>query len=495
MEFPNHHLINGEWRKGGGEHFTEHDPANGEVLWQGNAANAEDVDAAVSAANNAYEGWDALGQEGRERYLYRFRDLLKKNKPNFAETISRSTGKPLWESLTEVNGMIGKIDLSVKAINERRSTKYDEQADGFVGTAYKPHGAVAVIGPFNLPGHLPNAHIVPALLAGNTVVFKPSEQATSAGHHLALLWQECGLPKGVLNVVQGGRATGEALTNNTAIGGLFFTGGYQTGLAIHKAFASRPQDVLALELGGNTPLVVWDVSNLQAAAYWTIQSAFITAGQRCTCTRRLIVPDNEQGQHFLDVLVQQTKRIRVGFWNDNPEPFMGPLISAQSAQNLLAKQKNLLRAGAKILLKSDYVGKSKTTVSPGLTDVTAVANREDSELFGPLLQIIRVSDFEAALAEANNTAFGLAAGLISDRRKLFDEFRRKIKAGIVNWNCATTGASGTLPFGGVGISGNHRPSGYFAADFCSYPVATVAKSILSVPSSTPPGIGSADARG
>jgi len=292
----------------------------------------------------------------------------------------------------------------------------------------------------------------------------------------------------VLNLVQGGRETGAALAGHSGIDGLFFTGSAAVGRLLSRTFADHPEKILALEMGGNNPLIVHEASDLDAAAYLTIQSAFITAGQRCTCARRLIVPESAQSQAFLDRLLEMSKTIRVGRYSDSPEPFMGPVITAGAADKLLSAQDALTSAGAKVLLKMEKLPASPAMVSPGILDVTDVPNRPDEELFGPLLQVIRVKDFAAAIDEANDTAYGLAAGLLSDSADLYNQFFSKIRAGVVNWNRQTTGASGSLPFGGAGLSGNNRPSGYYAADYCSFPVASLENPKLTLPASLTPGV-------
>jgi succinylglutamic semialdehyde dehydrogenase len=202
----------------------------------------------------------------------------------------------------------------------------------------------------------------------------------------------------------------------------------------------------------------------------------------------LIVPSGAPGDAFIERLLTMTGRVRVGRYTDDPEPFMGPVISNAAADMLLAAQSALREQGGRSILEMRRLSSSGAMLSPGLIDVTTIQQRADAEVFGPLLQIIRVPDFAAAIAEANNTAFGLAAGLLSDSRALYDQFFRAIRAGVVNWNRPTTGASGSLPFGGVGLSGNHRPSGYYATDYCSYPVASMEEPKLLVPAKLTPGI-------
>jgi succinylglutamic semialdehyde dehydrogenase len=482
------HYIAGDWLPGSGPEFTNTDPATGQITWQGRLAITKEIDAAVVAARRAYERWSETALSTRIDHLHAFANGLANHRESLARTISHNTGKPYWESSTEVASMIGKIDLSIRAYQERcRSTTIE--VGGAAGvTRFKPHGVCAVLGPFNLPGHLPNGHIVPAVLAGNTVVFKPSELAAAVGQMMIEVWSQAHLPPGVINMVQGGSEVGIALSEHSDIDGLFFTGGYTTGQALARTFAERPGKILALELGGNNPLIVWDVENPVAAAYATIQSAFITAGQRCSCTRRLIIPQGPAGDGFLTQLTDVMKRIRVGPCDLVPEPFMGPLICKGVAKRLLDAQASLRAAGGTPIVEMKAIDGMPGLLCPGLIDVTGIANRPDQELFGPLVQVIRVADFDAAIREANNTRYGLAAGLLSDRRDLYESFIRRVRAGVIHWNRPTTGASGAMPFGGVGISGNHRPSGYYATDYCSYPVASIESERVILPSQPTPGI-------
>jgi succinylglutamic semialdehyde dehydrogenase len=440
------------------------------------------VDRAIAAARAAFEPWADLAPAQRQAHLEKFAEQLTAHKADLAELISTETGKPLWESLEEVGSMVGKVGLSVQAAQERRSPSSFPLAGATAAVRFKPHGVVAVFGPFNFPGHLPNGHIVPALLAGNTVVFKPSEMAPAVAQRTVELWLGAGLPPGVINLLQGGRDTGVALSKHPGLDGLFFTGSVAAGVALSRACVDRPQKILALEMGGNNPLVVWDAADTDAAVVAIIQSAYVTAGQRCSCARRLIVPAGREGDALLDRLVGAIDAIRVGDFRQRPEPYSGPVISVEAADRLTGAASEFRSRGAVELCPMRPVeGARRSLLRPGLIDVTNVRDRPDHELFGPLLQVIRAPDFDAAIREANHTAYGLAAGLLSDDRGLYERFFRRIRAGVVNWNRPTTGASGRLPFGGVGLSGNHRPSGYYATDYCSYPVASLEVERLTVP--------------
>lgn len=483
------HFINNKWINGSGGGFSSTDPATGETVWEGAAGDEKEVHQAVAAAADAFEGWSDTTLERRIGYLEAFAERLRLQRESLAEAICRDVGKPRWEALTEVDSMIGKIAASIDAYNDRCGPSTGKLNRAVTITRFKPHGVLAVFGPFNLPGHLPNGHIVPALLAGNTVVFKPSEQAPLTARKMVELWEAVEIPRGAINMVQGGRDTGKFLSAHPGLDGLLFTGSAAAGRAIHRAFAGRPEKILALEMGGNNPLIVHEVADVRSAAYLTVMSAFITSGQRCTCARRLIVPDGNEGDEFLDRFTALIETIRTGPYTEEPEPFMGPLISNGAAEHVLSAQQKLARAGGRALVEMKRLKNGAAMITPGLMDVTRVKDCPDEEVFGPFLQLIRVGDFDSALIEANRTAYGLAAGLISDNEEYHAKSFRRLRAGVVNWNRQTTGASARMPFGGIGASGNHRPSAYFAADYCSYPVASIEAATPLLPDKLPPGLG------
>ncbi len=480
--------IAGAWQAGQGETITSLNPVTQQVLWSGQGATAGQVDLAVQAARQAFPGWARRSLQERIDVLEAFAARLKHHADDLARCIGEETGKPLWESATEVTTMVNKVAISVQSYRERTGEKSGPLGDATAVLRHKPHGVVAVFGPYNFPGHLPNGHIVPALLAGNTVLFKPSELTPKVAELTVKCWIEAGLPAGVLNLLQGDRETGIALAANPGIDGLFFTGSSRTGNALHQQFAGRPDKILALEMGGNNPLVVDEVQDVDAAVYAVIQSAFISAGQRCTCARRLLVPQGEWGDAFLARLVAVSEAIEVGSFDQQPAPFMGSVISLDAALGLLDAQRILLAKGAVSLLEMRQPLAQSALLTPGIIDVTAVSERSDEELFGPLLQVIRYADFDAAIAEANDTHYGLAAGLLSDSEARYQQFWLESRAGIVNWNKQLTGAASSAPFGGVGASGNHRASAYYAADYCAYPVASLETGSLTLPATLTPGI-------
>jgi succinylglutamic semialdehyde dehydrogenase len=471
------------------EHILKsHNPANGDILWEGLEAGQHEIDQAFETASEALDAWSSLPLVDRITHLENFKEFLNHMQDFFAETISIETGKPLWESKTEVTAMMNKVDISIEAYTARCKEIKRPLAGMISTTRHKPQGVVAVFGPYNFPGHLPNGHIIPALLAGNTIIFKPSEQTPLVGELMYRCWIDSGLPAGVINLVQGGASTGKQIAAHPHLNGLFFTGSWPTGKALLKQFANHPEKILALEMGGNNPLIFYNAKNNEAAAYLTIQSAYITTGQRCTCARRLIVVEGEHSQPFLDSLLEQVKGITIGPYNKRPEPFMGPLISEKAAEKLVEAQQKLLALGGVAITPVQMLKSGTGFIKPGLIDVTDVSRLPDEEYFGPLLQLIRVKSLEEAIETANQTAFGLAAGLISDDAKAYEQFYREIKSGIINWNTPLTGASSAAPFGGIGRSGNFRPSAFYAADYCSYPVASLETETLKMPEKTSPGL-------
>ena len=481
-------FINGEWQAGSGAELVTIDPSTGRQTWASSASTAADVQRACAAAHAAFEAWALTPLDQRIAVCTRFRDLLKENAEELALTISEEVGKPLWEARTEVTTMANKIDISVQSYNTRTGESHNKIADGEAVLRHRPHGVFGVFGPYNFPGHLPNGHIVPALIAGNTVVFKPSEYAPRTAVKTVQLWEKAGVPAGVINLVNGARDTGVALGQNALLDGVLFTGSCPTGTALHKQFGGQPGKMLALEMGGNNPLIVWDAKEVDAAVFMAVSSAFISAGQRCTCARRLIVKEGAEGDAFIARLVDVASRLTVGAANAEPAPYMGPVVSAAVAKRLVQAQADLIAKGGKSLLEMRHLDENTGFVSAGIVDVTNAQGIPDEEWFGPLLQVIRVADFDSAIKAANNTSFGLASGLISNDENLWKIFQVRARAGIVNWNRPTTGAASTAPFGGVGQSGNHRPSAYYAADYCAYPVASIENNVLEMPAKLSPGM-------
>jgi len=445
------------------------EPATGKTIWSGKVGDAA---AEVTAARAAWPAWAAHSNSFRIEAVRRFANVVRKKENEFAELIARETGKPLWEARTEVGAVVNKVDISIEAYAERTPMRRMEAALGNkIAVRHKPHGVLGVLGPYNFPAHLPNGHIVPALIAGNAVVFKPSEKTPATGEMLVNCFHEAGIPEGVLRLLVGGPDQGRALAGESGIDGLLFTGSARAGMALHKQFAETPHKMLALELGGNNPLVIWNARDVETAATVAVQSAYLTAGQRCTAARRLIVEDGKCDE-LINAIRKYIDRMIVDQPFADPQPFMGPVIDLAAADHVQEQWLNLMMKGGKPLCRLDRPDKETPFLTPGLIDVTDVRDRPDEEIFGPVLQVIRVPDFDAAIEEANNTRFGLAASLIGGSPEMYDKFWANVRAGIINWNKPTNGAPSNAPFGGIGLSGNHRPSAFYAADYCAYPVTS-----------------------
>ncbi len=477
-------FINGQWIQADGTLFTSYDSASGELVWQGKGASAAQIDDAEDAAKKALPSWKALSFDARASFCHRFVLELTKIQTELATCISQEVGKPLWESRQEISSMKNKVDISIRAYHERTFLKTERSAEATLYTRHQPHGVVAVLGPCNFPGHLPNGHIVPALLAGNTILFKPSEKTPKTAELTVQCWQKASLPPGVLNLLQGEKEVAQAMVRHPDVKGIFFTGSYAVGCEIEEKSKAIPDRVVALEMGGNNPLIVSNIQNIPAAVYMIIQSAFITSGQRCTCARRLILVENETTQELLDQLVRMVRKLDIGYYSDHPEPYMGPVISHTAAHGLIAAQIKCITHGGKVLNEIKAKG---ALVTCGIIDMTG-ATLCDEEIFGPLPQVIKVVSLDEAIARANNTQYGLAAGILTDSYEEYMHFLNNARCGIVNWNMPTTGAKSTAPFGGIGKSGNFHPSGYFATDYASYPVASLEQTTLELPESLPPGM-------
>lgn len=445
------------------------EPATGATYWRGPTSS---VEAEVALARIAGPEWSARPLTVRIETMRRFVNVVRQKSDALADCIARETGKPLWEARTEVESVINKVEISIRAYADRTPQR---RLEGNLGARtavrHKPHGVMAVLGPYNFPAHLPNGHIVPALIAGNAVVFKPSEKTPATGKMLVDLFHTAGVPTGALRLVVGGVDEGKALVSHPDIEGILFTGSARTGIALNRQFADQPGKMLALEMGGNNPIVVWDTPDIATAAVLVVQSAYLSAGQRCTAASRLIVRD---GMHepLVEEIRKLASRLIVGEPFSDPAPFMGPVIDNEVADNLQESFLTLMMKGGVPIIQLVRPIEGRPFLSPALIDMTNASERPDVELFGPILQMVRVPDFDSAIEEANATRYGLSASLIGGTPQEYDRFWANVRAGVINWNRPTNGAPSSAPFGGVGLSGNHRPSAYYAADYCAYPVVS-----------------------
>jgi len=466
-------LIGGAWTPGAGEHLHSADLISGEPAYRGHAADAAQVGAAFAAAAAAQPAWARRSHAERVALLRAFGKAVEARAGELRRAICLEVGKPRWEADTEVGAVRGKVELIIEAWEQRCVRPPESIGAARAVERRRPLGVIGVIGPSNFPAHLPNGQILPALVAGNAVVFKPSERTPLVGEILLRCLLDAGLPAELLGLVQGGRDVATAMLEDQRLGGLCFTGSAAVGRSLHRALAGRPEVLLALEMGGNNPLLVWDAGEAALVARQVLLSAFLTAGQRCTCARRLILPVGAEGDAVLAALQAQLHELRVGHHADEPEPFYGPLADRAAADAVVGHAESLLGSGAVALRALERSERHPALLRPGLIDVGPLDAPPDEECFGPLLQVERHDDFDAAVAACNRTRYGLSAGLISRRRELCERFISEVRAGVVNWNRQTTGASGRLPFGGLAASGNHRPAGWSIVDAVSDPVASL----------------------
>ena len=463
--------IGGNWEKGLGATYASINPRNETILWEGNYASKDQIKSAIDCASEAHFKWSSLSFKERLEIIKNFYNLLEKNAQTVSEIIALETGKVDHDAESEVSAARAKLKNVLDAYEDRTGAK--KNVTNIMETSLTHHslGVVCVIGPFNFPLHLPNGQITPSLLAGNTVIFKPSESTPLISEYMMMLWEEAGIPKGVINLLHGKKWVVQNLVKHSKIKGIFFTGGYDAGRSIHASVSGEIDKLVALELGGINPIVVWNTNKIQQVKNIILESAFISTGQRCTCARKLILPKNKYGKKILDSIKKDLGDPSI------TNHFLGPLISNEARLKVISQQKKLEKIGARIIKESKVPKGKGFFITPGLIDSTNLKERFDEEIFGPILQVHFVGSFSEAIDEANNTKFGLAASLISDSRPLFDEFHSSINSGLVNFNATTTGASGALPFGGVGKSGNYRPAGFYAADFCAWPKSSVLKKL------------------
>jgi succinylglutamic semialdehyde dehydrogenase len=505
-------LIAGNWvslePSGQGAIRSQNPARPEETVWSG-VPRAAHVDRAVAAAREALPVWSRWTLQRRFLVLKRLRALFVDRAEQIAELITDETGKALWDSRQEAGALAGKIDITLDESAHgplRRVSGFDVDLGGTkVGRCwFRPHGVMAVVAPFNFPAHLPNGHIVPALAMGNTVVLKPSDKAPAVGQLMAELFQDAleaeGAPPGVVNLVQGGGDIAGALTSHRGLDGILFTGSWPVGRRILEANLDNPGRIVALEMGGNNAAVVMDDADIRQAIVECVRSAFITTGQRCTCTRRVIV-HQAIADRFIPAVAKAASNLIIGDPRSKHPVFMGPIISKRQREAVLEFQERAAQAGGEILTPcvsvddpsggpSDGANGAGWYLTPGVMRVDRFVPDDESnfstgegfepqvrdaggdlEVFGPLLRISVVDSIDEAIEQANATRFGLAASIFTRDPAAIDRFFHEARAGCINVNTGTAGASSKLPFGGLGRSGNHRPAGSFSLDYCAYPVA------------------------
>jgi succinylglutamic semialdehyde dehydrogenase len=435
------------------------------------------IDEACIAAKKAYPAWAQLTFDQRKSYLMRLKELFDGNVDQMGQLIARDTGKPLWDAMTEARNLGNKIDItlnhSIKLVAEEHIPNALPGVEGVI--RHRSRGVMAVVGPFNFPAHLPNGHIIPALISGNTVVFKPSEQTPAVAQFMAELYDRAQFPPGVFNLVQGDGAAGGRLVANEHVDGILFTGSYEVGLKIKQETLTHYWKILALEMGGKNATIVWDDADLDKAVYESLIGAYMTSGQRCSGTSRIILHP-KIAEQFTERFYQAAKRLTIGHWGENT--FMGTLINAAAVEKYIRFQEIANREHCESLMR----GKALDLKHKGfyVTPSIHLVNKFDpnsvyqkSEIFGPNVAIYQTDDFNHAMEIVNSTGYGLVMALFSKNKELYNEALFKARVGLLNWNRTTNGASSKLPFGGMGKSGNDRASAHFAIQYCTVPVGSL----------------------
>lgn len=483
-------LVGGAWKPIPGGSLRSFNPARPELCtWTGSPM-IDDVDACIGAARGAFGEWSEWPLERRGAVLRRFQAIAKAREGAVSERIREEVGKPTWDARGEAQLLSAKVDITLDPDGPLSRVAGFEVSAGAsrVGRCwFRPHGVMGVLGPFNFPAHLPNGHIVPALAMGNTVVFKPSDKAPAVGQMLSEMFQEAldaeRAPPGVFNLVHGGADVASALVRHDGLDGVLFTGSWPVGRSIMEANLDRPGRILALEMGGNNAAVIMPDADLRQAVVECVRCAFISAGQRCTCTRRLIV-HRDVSAKVIAAVCKAASSIIIGDPAAAHPVFMGPVISRSAREAILRAQESLAASGGAVLVPCTATdgGTGGWYVTPGVMRVERFAREAetgagcDCEVFGPFLRLTIVDSLEEAVGQANDTAFGLAASIFTRDQAAAERFLREARAGCVNVNTGTAGASSKLPFGGLGLSGNHRPAGAFSLDYCAYPVAGMIES-------------------
>lgn len=463
--------IDGQWAASAtGQTFENRNPAeHDELLGNFQASTAEDARNAIEAAERAFSGWQATPISQRAKVLNIAADYLEANIEAFAEELTREEGKLLSNSRDEIARSAQTLRFySVEGQTITGETFPHDDAKMTVYTQREPLGVVSIITPWNFPISIPARKIAPALITGNTVVFKPSSDTPLIAYRLAEAFNHAGVPKGVFNFITGSASKlGQELTTNTAIKAISFTGSTQAGEAIHKAAAMSTRT--QMELGGKNPLIVLADANLDQAVDLTIKGGFSLTGQACTGTSRVLIEKSVKTD-YLTRLVNKVKELQIGN-GLKKSTHIGPLATRQQLDTVLSyidigKREATHVYGGEHLKGEEY--DKGYFVSPAIfSDVTQQMRIAREEIFGPVIAIIEIDDYEDAIAKANDSIYGLSAAITTQNLEYIQRFPSDIQSGTVKINRTTTGNLVNAPFGGLKQSSTStfRESGRTGLDF------------------------------
>lgn len=449
-----------------------------ETLWEAGIY-YEHIDRVVESAQKGFETWRKLSFEDRIIYLKKYQEAVRLRKDEIATALALEVGKPLWEAKTEAAALDSKVTVTITDSYERIKQETIKgvmpNIDGHV--IYRPLGPSLVIGPFNFPCHLANGQILAALLAGNSVIFKPSEKTIYSAQLMIECFHQAGFPEGVVNMINGTGHTSGKLTSDKRIRGIFFTGSRGVGLKILENTHKDLNKLVALELGGKNSTIIHHDTNIDHALPELLRACFLTTGQRCTSTSMILIHKKIE-QEFINQFKAVTERIRVGHPLSTPDPFMGPLIDQHAEKMYFDFCEFGKQEGAEEILspKKLDVGYKGFYVSPSIhyaKKPNLKGKFIQEEIFGPNCFFIPYEDIEEAIHIANCTEYGLASSVYTRTPEIYQLCLRDIEAGLVNLNRSTVGATARLPFGGLKNSGNHRPAAVSMIDHCVGTVASL----------------------
>jgi aldehyde dehydrogenase (NAD+) len=455
--------INGEWvDSDSGETFSRVNPATLETIGTFQKGNEMSVEVAVGAAEKAFENWSETPAPKRGKILFKVGQLLEQNKEDLARTITIEMGKVLTEARGEVQEA---IDMTFLMAGEGRrlfgKTTTSELKDKFSMAVRRPLGIVGLITPWNFPIAIPSWKIMPALIAGNTIVFKPSSDTPLCAIKFVEILEKAGFPKGVINLVTGsGGTAGMHLVRHKKVRGISFTGHKDTGIEILRVAGIKK---VGLELGGKNPIIVMDDADLNLALDGVIWGGYGTTGQRCTAASRVIVHENIKDE-FEKMLVERIKKLRLGNGLE-PDVDVGPLVN-QTAQEKSKTYVDIgLKEGAKLLIGGQIPKMKGWFFEPTLfTNCSIDMKIAQEEIFGPIVSLISAKDLNDAINIANSVEYGLSSSIYTKNIRNAFKAIEKLDAGLTYINASTIGSEVHLPFGGIKGSGTTREGGWTAID-------------------------------